>query len=143
MTEAAQLSNACTRCADCVNDAFHRRDWEDLQHWFADDATIDDRRAGLGHKTTGRTESVGYLKTFAELGIERVVWTPIATRGDRLALFRTSSTTSDGFEVERLVVSAVDGDGRFVSHVLLDCDQLDAAYAELDARFAEVPDAPA
>jgi hypothetical protein len=36
---------------------------------------------------------------------------------------------------DHLVLHEVDGDGRIVAIVLFDLEDLDAAYAELDARF--------
>jgi hypothetical protein len=59
----------------------------------------------------------------------------IATRGDRLVLSRDHAETQD-FVVDLLRIVEVDEDGRCTRTVLFDADDLDAAYAELDTRFA-------
>ncbi|HJR27034.1 MAG TPA: nuclear transport factor 2 family protein, partial [Acidimicrobiales bacterium] len=64
----------------------------------------------------------------------------LATRGERLALGRTAQrfgTDSSPVEREFLVVLEVDEAGRRTEGVLFDPDDLDAAYAELDARYGD------
>jgi len=67
---------------------------------------------------------------------ERVL---LATRGDRLALHRNTRTAVARYgglaEFEMLNMTEVDAGGRRVAIVVFDPDDLDAAYAELDARY--------
>src|SRR5262249_17984863 len=66
----------------------------------------------------------------------------LATRGERLALFRVRFTATGGGggpmgggKPDRMEVDAT---GRRTALVVLDPDEVDAAYTELDARFAAV-----
>jgi hypothetical protein len=67
--------------------------------------------------------------------------TLIATRGERLALTRTNfeaEVTGGGGPLafdEHLSLTEVDADGRWITCVTFDLEDLDAAYAELDARY--------
>lgn len=71
---------------------------------------------------------------------------PLATRGDRLALLhnRAGITATDAVEsvIEVLVVDELDESGCGVRTVLFDPNDLDAAYEELDRRYAEIDDPP-
>ena len=75
----------------------------------------------------------------------------LATRGERLSLHRHEfeGTVPDGGGPlaldPHLALHEVDADGRIVAIVLFDLEDLDAAYAELDARFdaGEAAAAPA
>jgi hypothetical protein len=70
----------------------------------------------------------------------RSVSEPIATRGDRLALMRIRFEGSDdavgASEIESLTVVEVDASGHRSGAVRVDTDDLDAAYARLEARYA-------
>src|SRR5947208_11645451 len=66
---------------------------------------------------------------------------PLATRGERLALGHVVwhgdvDGSGGAADAEYVEVFEVDADGRSVASVLFDPADLDAAYAELDARFA-------
>src|SRR5262249_48959430 len=64
----------------------------------------------------------------------------LATRGNRLALVRNlwigAERDAGSSEVEWLTILEGDGSGASPAAVTLDSDDLDAAYAELDARYA-------
>ncbi len=63
----------------------------------------------------------------------------IATRGERLALSRTRFSPRDqrpgAFHVELLDIVEINADGLIVARVSFDLDDIDAAFAELDARY--------
>lgn len=63
----------------------------------------------------------------------------LATRGERLALVRSTFVFADAdvgpSEITFLLVTEVDEHGRIAAYVRFDDDDLEAAYAELDARF--------
>lgn len=59
----------------------------------------------------------------------------IAVRGDRLSLARTLWRNADGFEIPQLSIGELDAEGRCSALVSFDDDALDAAMAELDARY--------
>src|SRR5262249_42810753 len=70
----------------------------------------------------------------------------LATRGNRLMLGRYVWQGSDGHvgpsEIEYLSIIEVDDRGDHVAVVMFDPDDLDAAYAELDERYAAGEAAP-
>ena len=64
--------------------------------------------------------------------------TVIATRGERLVLGRIRISTRISLRhstVELLSVIEIDTDDRIVARVAFDPDDIDAAFAELDARY--------
>ena len=64
---------------------------------------------------------------------------PIAIRGSRLALtrdmFRDTSEADRPITVEMLTITEVNDDERFHYSVVFDPDDIDGAFAELDARY--------
>ena len=79
------------------------------------------------------------MRAIAGLEITNVTTTVIATRGERLVLIRTRFSVRDGgpeaFVTEVLGVAEIDADDRIAAHVVFDPDDIDAAFAELDARY--------
>ena len=65
--------------------------------------------------------------------------TVVATRGERLALSRTRAAGRDersaAFHTEALNIIEIDADNRIAAYVAFDVDDIDAAFAELDARY--------
>ena len=65
--------------------------------------------------------------------------TDIATRGDRLLLFRVGfldrDQRPDAFRTEVLCILEIDAEERIVASVSFDLDDIDAAFEELDARY--------
>ena len=61
----------------------------------------------------------------------------IATRGERLALTANTRSTREpqAFRAEVLGVIEIDADQRIAAGVVVDLDDIDAAFAELDARY--------
>ncbi len=70
----------------------------------------------------------------------------MAIRGERLALSRTRFSGRDqgpdGFHGDILGIIEIDADERIVAHVAFDPDDIDAAFAELDARYLAGEAAP-
>jgi hypothetical protein len=96
-------------------------------------------RRGLMQLDLDRAQHLEWMRT----ALERDFQTSseiLATRGDRLALARVRSVESDELvgpsEHEFLGMIEVNERGEAVAGVLFDPDDLDAAYEELDARFA-------
>ena len=65
--------------------------------------------------------------------------TVVAIRGERLALVRTRYSgrdqRPDAFYTELFRIAEVDANGRIVAYVVFDLDDIEAAIAELDARY--------
>ncbi|MGH7860556.1 MAG: nuclear transport factor 2 family protein, partial [Candidatus Binatia bacterium] len=98
----------------------------------------EDRRPVFANVAEGRDAMVGEFRTLANLGTVRVGMTLLATRGERLALFRAHPqgplVGSTAFEAEWLVVVESD-ERRLVSSAIFDVDDLDGAIDELDERY--------
>ena len=107
---------------------------------FADDFFGDDRRRVVGSGVRiGREAQIADMRAIADLFIANMTWTDIATRGDRLVLFRVGfldrDQKPDAFRTEVLCVAEIDADERIVASVSFDLDDVDAAFEELDARY--------
>jgi hypothetical protein len=92
----------------------------------------------------GRDAVIANLQAVADAAAN--ITSVIATRGDRLALTRIRSSNRDpgqgDFGVEMLNVVEIDTDERIVAHVEFDPNDVDAAFAELDARYLAGEAAP-
>ena len=129
--------------ATCTLDRFVRasaaRDWQALADCFAPSLYFDDRRPLLRMELPKE----GFLeqhRVLFDVPNGRWITTAIATRGERLVLARLlfqGDVAGGGgaLEIDHLSVLEVD-DGRMNGIVLFEPADLDAAYAELDARFA-------
>lgn len=134
---APQLKNDAVRVGDRCQVLFEARDWSALAELYAEDVTADDRRHGIsGGARSGRDVEVTNLQAMVELWAPRIDATVFATRGGRLVLFHHHVTNHDELvEMSYLVVFEINVDGLIVGVVAFDEDDLDAAYAELDARY--------
>ncbi len=79
------------------------------------------------------------MRAIADLGVTNITSTVIATRGERLVLSRVRFSGRDqrpeAFHTEVLGIVEIDADERIVARVAFDPDDIDAAFAELDARY--------
>ncbi len=91
--------------------------------------------AGVQH---GRDAAIANMRSLAEIEAN-ITSTVIATRGVRLLLARNCSSNRDlrhgEFGAEMLVIIEIDADNRIAGAVMFDPDDIDAAFAELDARY--------
>jgi hypothetical protein len=107
---------------------------------LADDISLDDRRrvvsAGIRR---GRESNIADMRAVAELGAKNITSMVIATRGERLVLtcsvFSVSDGRPDGFHVEMLRMLEINAENQIATCVMFDVDDIDAAFAELDARY--------
>jgi len=138
--QAPRPENAARRVAERFQAHFAARDWDAMAEILADDFSNDDRRrvvgAGVRH---GRDAQIADMRAIAGLGITNVTSTVIATRGERLVVMRLgfprSEQAPDAFIVEFLSIIEINADNRVLAHVAFDIDNIDAAFAELDARY--------
>jgi len=73
-----------------------------------------------------------------ELGLTNISLIVTATRGDRLELSRMCIWGQDrpeAFRIEFFSVVEINAEQRIVARVAFDLDDIDAAFAELDARY--------
>ncbi len=135
---APQLENATTQVYERFGACFAARDWDAISQLFADDYFKDDRRgvvnAGVRH---GRDMAIVDLQAIADIGAASITSVAVATRGRRVALCRTRATASgpEAFYVEALQIVEIGIDQRIVAIIDFDLDDVDAGYAELDARY--------
>jgi hypothetical protein len=120
---------------------FAARDWDAMVELLADDTLTDDRRPlmGVGVRC-GRDVVIADWRATAGAGVTNITSTVIATRGGHLALGRYRFSGRDqrpeAFRTEVLGVVEIDTDQRITARVMLDLDDIDAAFDELDARYA-------
>ena len=136
-----QLENAASRVDDRFEIAFAARDFEAMAELIADDIAVDDRRrpvnAGLRR---GRHVEIANMRAMIDLGVREVTSSVIAARGDRLALSRNRFMGRDhrpeAFRSEVLCIIEIDTDERIAARISFGDDDSEAAFAELDARYA-------
>jgi ketosteroid isomerase-like protein len=138
--QARRLENAAGRVVERYQACFSTHDWTALAELLADDIVADDRRrvvnAGVRR---GRDVYIADMRAAVEVGAETTSASVVATRGERLALAhaRAFNRGSPPGEVgaEWLGIAEIDADERIVAIVVFDLDDIDAAFAELDARY--------
>jgi ketosteroid isomerase-like protein len=105
----------------------------------SESVVAEDRRAGLNMELEGRDAYMDLIKVVSDLG-PVLVGDVVAIRGERLALFRVQwrhpNPRSDAPTVDVLHVHEVDEDGRLSLAIVFDADAPDAAFDELDERYA-------
>ena len=138
---ARRLENAASRVTERFLAHFAARDWDAMAaDCWPTTITDDDRRrvvnAGVRH---GRDAAIADLRARAEIGVrEHHVdhhcdprRAPRPQSCPRLG----SRSAARGFYAEALNVVEIDADERIAAHVVFDLDDIDAAFAELDARY--------
>jgi class 3 adenylate cyclase/ketosteroid isomerase-like protein len=139
------IENAATRALQRGLEAMQARDWEGFAALFAAEFRSVDRRR-LFRLELDRDQWLASYRQIVEMTAARPVWEVLATRGDRLGLARVSWEGSDlvigPSEIDWLLLIEVDARGDHRAVVTFDLDALDAAYAELDARYAAGEGAP-
>ncbi len=141
-----RFANAATRAIDPFIRCWDARDWQGILDAFAPTLRLIDRRSVTGLDLEGR-DSLDTIRFLFDVTSSQWHVEPLATRGERLALCRWRLEVSDwrlaasdgtigASEVEYLCINEVDATGLGLLSVLLDIDALDAAYAELDDRYA-------
>ena len=138
--QVPRLENAASQALARFWACFGIQDWAAMVETMADDfASHDHRRvvnAGVLH---GRDANIANMRAVAEVGFEGLASTAIATRGQRLALTRTRSSAHhfEPGEVSAVMLGIVEigNDNRLTGSAWFDLGDIDAAFAELDARY--------
>jgi hypothetical protein len=138
--QAPRLENAASQVAERFLARFSAADWDAMAQMLADNFSRDDRRRVVGAGSrSGRDAWLRDMRATADLWSANVTTTVMATRGGRLALMRGHFSHRDqapeAFRTELLNVAEIDADERIVALVMFDADDIDAAVAELDARY--------
>ena len=134
-----QLENAASRWLGRYLPHFTTRDWDQVAAMLAEDICTDDRRRTVNAGVfQGRDVELANLHAVADVGVEAISSTAVATRGERLILNRTRFVIPDWSEElshEVIDIVEIDAHNRGVWHAIFDPDDVDAAIAELDARY--------
>ena len=133
--QAPRLENAATQVEQRSLTYFAARDWDAMAESLADDISTDDRRhvvnAGVRR---GRKAEIASMRAVADVGVTNITSTVIAIRGGRLALGCYS--VLDGWSGSKVLsVFEINTENQIVARVTFDIDDVDAAFAELDARY--------
>ncbi len=138
-TSRPALDNAASRVQEHYLAQFATRDWDAMTDALADDFVGDDRRRVInGGVRRGRDLEIANLKAIAEVGCTDIRSTPIAVRGERLVLARHAFTVPnwpEPFDNDMIDVVEIGADNKVVAEIAFDPDDIDAAFAELDARY--------
>lgn len=134
-----ELVNAAARVAEKFLAHYAVRDWKAMAELLAEDVFSDDRRrvvnAGVRR---GRDAELANWRAASEVWSTHVAST-VAIRGERLALFRNAFTNHDkastAYSAAAFAVVEINDDNRVAGYVVFEADELDAAIAELDARY--------
>ncbi|WP_231986256.1 nuclear transport factor 2 family protein [Mycobacterium sp. E2479] len=138
--QAPGLENAASRLYARSNAYLAARDWDAIAELLADNVSTDDRRRVVGGGVQrGRNAQIANMQAVVDLGVNNIEAVVIATRGERLALTRTrvsgGAQGPEAFSVEMLNIVETNADNRIAAAVQFDPDDIDAAFAELDARY--------
>ncbi len=136
-----RIENTATRTAERFAERWSALDTEGMAALLAPTFRNLDRRRLLVTDLDREGFLASYRPLIARAERVEIANELLATRGDRLALFRTCHVAlyDEGIgAVEVAFLHLAEGDpiGRVVTSVIFDPDALDAAYAELDARYA-------
>jgi class 3 adenylate cyclase len=136
----APLENAATRAEQHLNALFADRRWDELAALLADDIRVDERRRAFSRReSTGRAQLMAEVAVVAELGVKTITSDPVAIRGQRLVLSRVRfsgrDVRPDAYRTDIFRLAEIDNDGRVVSFMTFEIDDIDAAVADLDARY--------
>ena len=140
-----RLENTAARVFDHVWSHFAARDWDALADTVADNYVgIDHRRVVSAETQYGRDQVVRDLQAAAEVGFTISMVSAVAIRGGRLVLarVRAAGRDPDAIQNDALNIVEIDADDRIANVVTYDVEDIDAAIAELDARYLAGEAAP-
>jgi len=133
------FANAATASTAPVIHCLMAHDWEGFRQLFSESFHMSDRRRVV-QLELDREQYVAFTREVADGRTVRNRWEMVATRGDRLAVTRSFFEFADAdvgpSEIAFLLLMEVDECYRIAADVRWDLDDLDAAHAELDARWA-------
>ena len=135
----SRLENAASRVDKRFQACFAARDWDVMAQGLSDGFSIEDRRRVVNMGNSHGRDAELTVHAYATAGTQNMESTVIATRAERLALnhyrFSGRDQRPDAFRVEMLAVVEIDAEERMAAVVVFDDDDIDAAIAELDARY--------
>ncbi|WP_458320070.1 BTAD domain-containing putative transcriptional regulator [Mycolicibacterium brisbanense] len=134
-----KLENAATRAYERIKDCYTSGNWAALAEMLAENVSNDDRRLVVNAGVQcGRDAVISEMSGIAGVGVTNWTSHTVAVRGDRIVLNRARASSGElpeAFHADVLDVVETDADGQVVARVVFDADDVDAAFAELDARY--------
>nr|WP_082939991.1 BTAD domain-containing putative transcriptional regulator [Mycolicibacterium peregrinum] len=145
--ESIGPDTACVRAGRRAMSAYERGSWDEFEQLFAPEATLESRRKIVGFTADDLPlDWIHQNRINLETGGMRITAVDIATRGEHLALARLEIGTADlkpgAPQDEILQVYAIDDEGRIALQIWFDLEDMDAAIAELEVRYAAGEAAP-
>ena len=136
----AQLENKASQVTERFLACFAAREWDAMPQILGDIFSYDDRRRVVGSGVRdGGDAHIADMRASADLWTADVTPAIMATRGERLALahlcFPARDQGPEAFVTDVLAIVEINVDERMVAFVTFDVDDIDAAFAELDARY--------
>ena len=132
------FANAAWRADEQIRALWMAREWQRIEQALPARFRYLDRRRGALLDLDGR-QYVEFIRLLGDMESTRIEYDCLATRGERLALGRMRIHVAGGdvgpSELENVSVFEVDDHGEPIALVRFDPDDLDAAFAELDARW--------
>lgn len=145
VTQRVPLENTATRADDRLIMLFNANRLDEVSALFTEDTLLDDKRQGFRRESNDRATAVDNIRVIASLEAA-VAKTTLALRGDRLCLsrlrFEDRASRPVAYCVETLEITEIDTDGLMMAKAVFDLDDIDAAFAELDARYLAGEAAP-
>ena len=144
---APRLENAASQAGERFLAHFAASDWDAMAEMLADNFSNEDRRrmVGVGVRH-GRGAQITDMRVIADLFSTKVTPTTIAIRGARLALIHLRFAGRDHgpeeFFLDTVGVLDINADEKIVAAIFFEVDDIDAAIAELDARYLAGEAAP-
>jgi class 3 adenylate cyclase len=139
-SKARRLDNAASQLTQRFWTHFLARDWNAVTEILADNICVEDRRPVVNYGLlNGPASVIEALRMAPDMGVAHVTSAVIAIRGERLALvpirFSSRDLQSEAFHTELLNVVEINTDNRISAIVVIPLDDVEAAFAELDARY--------
>ena len=134
---ASRFANAATRHVEETVATWMAADWERFASLFPADARLSDRRRAV-QLELGREELIAFSRSLGEHATTRIIHVEtLATRGERLALqqWRVELAGDGAGSSEISYLTLMDRGEQGIQTVRWDDDAIDAAYADLAARF--------
>jgi hypothetical protein len=146
LTADSTPGNRCTEVFGRWAERFAARDWDGMDAVVTDDIFHLDHRPVVGLREVGRDAARRTMQILAEQGRDRVVYTVLATRGERHALLRlgvqSDRDRDDSFASVQLGVITSSPDDLFAGITVFGLDDEDRARAELERQNEHSETAP-
>ncbi|WP_066972719.1 BTAD domain-containing putative transcriptional regulator [Mycobacterium sp. 852002-50816_SCH5313054-b] len=138
LSRPERLENQAARVFEHVWSHYAARKWDAMAQSVAENyCGVDHRLVVIADIQHGREDVVRDLQAAAEVGFAISMVSAVAIRGERLVLARVRASGHDPQAIsnDALNVVEIDDDERIAKVATFDLDDLDAAIAELDARY--------